>query len=88
MTFQVYAPHARRVTLAGEFNQWDPDAAPMQPHEDGHWSITLDLASGRYQYKFVVDEHWLPDLNAHDNVPNERGTLDSVIEVHNPSQST
>ena len=60
----------------------------MQPRDDGHWSITLDLAPGRYQYKFVVDEHWLPDLNAHENVPNEHGTLNSVIEVHNPSQST
>ncbi len=88
MTFQVYALHARRVTLAGEFNQWDSDAAPMQPHEDGHWSITLDLPPGRYQYKFVVDGQWLPDLTAHENMPNEHGTLNSAIEVHTPSQSS
>jgi 1,4-alpha-glucan branching enzyme len=86
--FQVYEPHARHVTLAGEFNQWNPDAAPMQPHDDGHWFITLDLLPRRYQYKFVVDGQWLPDIAAHENVPNEHGTLNSVIEVHNPSQST
>jgi hypothetical protein len=88
VTFHAYEPHAKRVTLAGEFNDWSPVAAPMQPRDDGHWSITLDLAPGRYQYKFVIDEHWLPYLNAHENVPNEHGTLNSVIEVHNPSQST
>ena len=86
--FQVYEPHARHVTLAGEFNQWNPDAAPMQPHDDGHWLITLDLLPGRYQYKFVVDGHWLPDLTAHENVPNEHGTLNSVIDVRNQTDNT
>jgi len=88
VTFRVYEPHARRVSLAGEFNQWDPIAAPMQSHDDGHWSITLDLPPGRYQYKFVVDGQWLPDLTAHENVPNEHGTLNSVIEVHTSSQNS
>ena len=88
VTFHVYEPHARRVSLAGEFNQWDPIAAPMQSHDDGHWSITLDLPPGRYQYKFVVDGQWLPDLTAHENVPNEHGTLNSVIEVHTSSQNS
>ena len=86
--FQVYEPHARHVTLAGEFNQWNPDAAPMQPHDDGHWSITLELPPGRHHYKFVIDEQRLPDLTAPENVPNEHGTLNSLIDVRYQTDNT
>jgi hypothetical protein len=37
--------------------------------------------SPRYEYKFVRDGEWMPDLLAHENVWNRQGTLNSVIEV-------
>jgi glycosidase len=49
------APDA--VTVAGAFNDWDPDADRMTDNGDGSWSITLDLDPGSYGYKFVeLDE--------------------------------
>ena len=53
----------------------------MQLQEDGHWETTIALAPGRYEYKFVVDGQWLPDPLAHENVWNQHGTLNSVVEV-------
>jgi hypothetical protein len=47
----------------------------------GHWETTVALAPGRYQYKFVVDGEWIPDLLAQENVWNEHGSLNSVVEV-------
>ena len=47
----------------------------------GTWETTVELAPGRYQYKFVVDGQWIPDPLAHDNVWNQHGTLNSVVEV-------
>ena len=72
---------AKRVSLSGDFNGWSPDATPMKRYDDGHWETTVDLAPGRYEYKFVRDGEWIPNLLAHENVWNQHGTLNSVIKV-------
>ena len=72
---------AKRVSLSGDFNGWSPDATPLKRHDDGHWETTIELAPGRYEYKFVRDGEWMPDLLARENVLNGYGTLNSVIEV-------
>jgi 1,4-alpha-glucan branching enzyme len=53
----------------------------MKRHNDGTWETTVALAPGRYQYKLIVDGEWIADPAAQKNVPNEHGTLNSVIEV-------
>jgi 1,4-alpha-glucan branching enzyme len=69
------------VSLTGDFNGWSPNATSMKRCDDGHWETTLELAPGRYEYKFVRDGEWMPDLLARENVLNGYGTLNSVIEV-------
>jgi hypothetical protein len=77
---------AKRVSLSGDFNGWSPDATPMKRYDDGHWETTLELAPGRYEYKFVRDGEWMPDLLARENVLNGYGTLNSVIEVRSDNR--
>ena len=72
---------AKQVSLSGDFNGWSPNATPMRRDSSGHWETTVDLAPGRYQYKFVADGEWIPDPLAHENVWNQHGTLNSVVEV-------
>jgi 1,4-alpha-glucan branching enzyme len=67
--------------VCGEFNGWSPTATPMKRHDDGHWETTVALAPWRYQYKLIVDGKWIADPAAQKNVPNEHGSLNSVIEV-------
>src|SRR5690242_3047585 len=64
--FVLYAPGARQVAVAGTFNQWDRDAAPLVPAgSSGVWSTTLALPVGQHQYAFVVDgERWVADPGA------------------------
>lgn len=81
MSFVLVDLGAKQVSLSGEFNGWSPNATPMRRDSSGHWETTVDLAPGRYQYKFVVDGQWIPDLLAQENVWNQHGTLNSVIEV-------
>ena len=81
VSFALDRPNAKRVSLCGDFNGWSPGAAPMKRHEDGRWEATVALAPGRYQYKFVVDEEWIADPAAQKNVPNQHGSLNSVVEV-------
>ena len=42
------------VSIAGEFNQWDEQANPLERVE-GQWRTSLVLPPGEYAYKFVLD---------------------------------
>jgi acetyl esterase/lipase len=51
---------AKRVTVAGSFNGWD--SRHLICGRDGaQWVCRVDLPSGRYTYKFVVDDDWILD---------------------------
>lgn len=52
--------YATRVSLAGAFNNWSTTANPMTK-EDGIWTVTVDLGTGKHEYKFVVDNQWIAD---------------------------
>jgi len=52
--FSVWAPHAVRVSVVGDFNRWDGRAHMMRVHGNGVWELFLpDLAPG-IVYKFEV----------------------------------
>ena len=54
--FAVWAPNARRVSVVGDFNDWDGRRHPMRLRRDtGIWEIFLpDIEAGRsYKYEIV-----------------------------------
>jgi len=51
---------ARRVMLAGSFNNWNPEALAMTPTDSG-WIAFVTLSPGKYWYKFIVDGNWTVD---------------------------
>ncbi len=61
--FVLHAPGAKGVAVAGTFNQWDQNAAPLIPAgTDGVWTTTLALPVGQHQYAFVIDgRQWIVD---------------------------
>jgi hypothetical protein len=81
VTFVLLDLGAKQVSLSGDFNGWSPNAMPMRRDSSGHWETTVALAPGRHQYKFVADGEWIPDPLARENVWNQHGTLNSVVEV-------
>jgi chromosome partitioning protein len=71
-----------RVQLAGDFNGWIPDAGvELQTHADGSWTKFVALEPGRYEYKLVVDGRWIADPLNPTRVPNDAGSMNSVLEV-------
>ncbi len=79
-TFRLNAyPHARLVTLAGEFNGWNPLSLPFTRH-NGEWICRIDLGPGRYEYKLVIDGVWTPDPGNPEVVVNN-GHINSVMMV-------
>jgi 1,4-alpha-glucan branching enzyme len=81
VSFAVHKPDAKGVSLCGDFNGWSPNATSMKRYDDGRWETTVALAPGHYQYKFIVDGEWIADPASEKNVPNEHGSLNSVVEV-------
>src|SRR5262249_25495251 len=58
--FVFLAPKAGKVSLVGDFNDWDETKSPvMQADKNGLWSVTLPLSVGRHSYAYVVAGAWL-----------------------------
>ena len=52
--FRVWAPHAKAVSIMGEFNGWSEDADPMSPLADGIWEAFLPGLKQYDSYKYAV----------------------------------
>jgi 1,4-alpha-glucan branching enzyme len=81
VTFQISAPDARDVRLAGDFNSWNPSNTTLRKAKDGVWKRDLSLKPGRYEYKYVVDGQWRRDPINNLFTVNAYGTENSVIEL-------
>jgi hypothetical protein len=83
VSFVMYAPGARSVTVVGDFNDWDKAATPLRrAGTAGAWTVTVPLGPGRYRYAFVVDGiQWLADPGAPRAPDDDFGTPNSVLTV-------
>ena len=52
--FLVWAPNARFVTVAGDFNGWSYTQNPAWRRQDGLWEAVIDNAQPYQKYKYVV----------------------------------
>jgi hypothetical protein len=81
----VFDGPARRVTLVGDFNNWDARATPLE-REPGStlWSVTVPIQRGRHVYAFLVDSVWTIDRRAPVARDADFGVTGSVILVGRP----
>jgi hypothetical protein len=81
--FVLSAPRASRVTLVGDFNEWDVDATPMHMRRGtGLWTVSVPLPTGRHVYAFVVDgDEWVADPSAPRVAVDAFGAPNSVVIV-------
>lgn len=79
--FVLDAPQAKSVFLAGEMTDWDKAKVPMEKAADGKWHTRLDLASGQWLYKFVVDGAWIADPVGTQNDADGQGGRHSFVFV-------
>lgn len=73
---------ARKVMLAGSFNDWKPDALAMKKTDSG-WAAEVKLTPGKYWYKFIVDDKWMVDDNNLNRENDGYGNINSVFFVTN-----
>lgn len=78
--FRARGEGVREVQLAGDFNDWMPHTAPMK-RVGADFELLMNLPTGRYRYRMVVDGRWAHD-SANPNVEaNQYGEWNSVVEV-------
>lgn len=54
VTFRVWAPFATAMAVAGDFNEWSPEADPLASEGNEYWSADVAAAGVGSQYQFVV----------------------------------
>ncbi len=75
-------PGARSVSVAGDFNGWNPDQTKLERSEGGMWTATIAMKPGRYQYMFVIDgKQWIPDPLAEEGAGDGFGAQNAVLDV-------
>ncbi len=75
-------PGARSVSVAGDFNGWDPAQTKLERSDGGVWTATIPLKPGRYQYMFVIDgKEWIADPLAPEETTDGFGSQNAVLDV-------
>ena len=54
VTFRVWAPHAEKVFVGGNFNDWSENEISLEKEENGYWSAITEKASEGDEYKFFI----------------------------------
>ena len=78
------AQGAERVTLVGDFNNWDEGALEMKKLKSGEFTSLIELEKGKsYQFRYLVNgKDWYNDLEADSYVTNSFGAENSVVKAN------
>lgn len=77
------APDAKKVTIVGDFNDWNSEATPMKKVKNGDFNVTLELNAGRaYSFRYLIDgNRWENDWHADRYEQNPYEGENSVLDL-------
>lgn len=81
LSLSYTAPPGETVTVAGNFNSWDPFMYEMKETSPGFYSISLPLPPGTYEYVFFHRGERIPDPHNRDKVYSPEGKIASRTVV-------
>lgn len=84
VTFQLTPERgARSAAVLGDFNDWRPEAHPMERAEDGSFRLTVSLPAGRrFRFRYLFDgESWANDETADSFALNQFGSQDAILDL-------
>ncbi len=72
----------QRIEIAGDFNSWSPQATVMTRNDAlGVFEKHLELGSGVYAYKLVIDGQWCLDPYNPDRIDNGLGGRNNIVRI-------
>ncbi|MEL6905123.1 MAG: alpha-amylase family glycosyl hydrolase [Planctomycetota bacterium] len=83
VTFSLSADHeGETCAVAGDFNAWSHESAPMQRTGDGRWVGEVVLGPGVHRYKFCLDgDRWLPDPESDEREDDGFSSENSILRL-------
>ncbi len=89
--FAVWAPHARAVSVVGDFNNWDPDSNYMSTvRTSGIWEVFIPEIKAGERYKYAIcgqDGKWVYKADPYACYAEVRPATASVTYVSTPKWS-
>lgn len=80
--FLFHAPAAGKVSVIGNFNDWNEGAHTLMKSANGWWTLEIAFPPGRYNYVFLVDgEKWETDPSATLVEDDGFGRRNSVLDI-------
>jgi 1,4-alpha-glucan branching enzyme len=52
--FRVWAPHAKKVFVTGNFNNWSASKHEMMHEANGYWGLNIQEAAINSEYKYIL----------------------------------
>lgn len=70
-----------RVSVVGDFNNWDPSATPLVKRANNTRSASVTLDAGqRYRFRYYsADDQWFNDEAADGYEPSEHGSENCIL---------
>jgi 1,4-alpha-glucan branching enzyme len=84
VTFRVWAPGARRVFVAGDFNGWNPDADELGNEFNGNFSTDVGHAHRWQKYRYVIETAWGERIWKSDPRAQRVENSDGASVIHDP----
>jgi hypothetical protein len=81
LTFMFSAPPGENITVAGDFNGWDPFMYELKEYPVGVYSLTLPLPPGTHQYVFFYRGRRYVDPHNPNRIYAKDGSAASLITV-------
>lgn len=81
IAFLCLVSSAQKVTVMGDFNNWDPESHPLNRTFDGAWRGEIPLNHGHHHYLFCVDGVPTLDPRAQGTARNTKGERVSLVSV-------
>lgn len=74
-------PNQGRVSVVGDFNNWDPSATVFVKRQNNTRSVSATVDAGqRYRFRYYdANGNWMNDDNADGYEPNEHGTHNCLL---------
>lgn len=75
------ASGAEKVSLVGDFNNWNEISTPMKNLKNGDFTTTLDLTvNSEYQFRYLIDHtNWENDWDADTYKPSGFGNSENSV---------
>ena len=84
VAFRVWAPNATKVSIVGDFNDWQKDQTKLTHEANGYWYVNVSEAKIGQEYKYVL---YTPHGELTRNDPYARQLTNSVGNtiIHDPN---